>query len=119
MEYETIQSEYVEYGRNKFIEISKKKVVSENAVFLNISKGYYTPTGTRRYQRGIGFPPQDDIVEGLITKLQSVMSSVTTEEKETVNAPAPEAAGEQAEKPQEEPSPEPAPAADPNEELDD
>jgi hypothetical protein len=55
MEYETLLSEYVDYGRNKFIEISKKKVVSENAVFLNISKGYYTPEGGRRYQRGIGF----------------------------------------------------------------
>ncbi len=81
MEYETLTSEYVDYGRNKFIEISKKKVVSENAVFLNISKGYYTPQGTKRYQRGIGFPPQDDIVEGLMAKLKSVMDSVTEAEK--------------------------------------
>ena len=75
MEYETITSEYVDYGRNKFIELSKKRVLPDNAVFLNISKGYYTPEGEKRYQRGIGFPPEEDIVNGIIEKLQSVMSS--------------------------------------------
>lgn len=80
MDYETIMSEYVDYGRNKFIEISKKKVVSEGAVFLNISKGYYTPQGTKRYQRGIGFPPEEEIVVGLIQKLQSILDSVTPDE---------------------------------------
>ena len=80
MEYETLLSEYVEYGRNKFIEISKKRVVPENAVFLNISKGYYTPDGTKRYQRGIGFPPEEAIVSGLIDKLQNVMGSFSEEE---------------------------------------
>jgi hypothetical protein len=80
MEYETILSEYVDYGRNKFIEISKKRVVPENAVFLNISKGYYTPDGSKRYQRGIGFPPEEEIVNGLIEKLQAVMGSFTEDE---------------------------------------
>ena len=73
MEYETILSEYVDYGRNKFIEVSKKRVMPDNAVFLNISKGYYTPEGEKRYQRGIGFPPEEDIVNGLIEKLQIVI----------------------------------------------
>jgi hypothetical protein len=79
MEYETILSEYVNYGRNKFIEISKKRVVSENAVFLNISKGYYTPEGEKRYHRGIGFPPEKAIINGLIEKLTAVASTVDDE----------------------------------------
>jgi len=81
MEYETLLTEYVDYGRNKFIEVSKKRVVSENAVFLNISKGYYTPNGEKKYRGGIGFPPEDEIVTGLIEKLHNVMESVTEEEK--------------------------------------
>ncbi len=82
MVYETIVSEYVDYGRNKFIEISKKRVNPEGAVFLNISKGYYTPDGQKRYQRGssIGFPPEGNIVGDLIEKLQTVMDSFTDEE---------------------------------------
>ncbi|MBD3388484.1 MAG: hypothetical protein GF416_05380 [Candidatus Altiarchaeales archaeon] len=74
MEYETIASEYVDYGRNKFIEVSKKRVKPDNAVFLNISKGYYLPDGERRYRGGIGFPPEEDIVNGLIEKLQAVIT---------------------------------------------
>ena len=80
MEYETLFAEYVDYGRNKFIEVSKKRVVSENAIFLNISKGYYTPNGDKRYRGSIGFPPEKQIVVGLLEKLESVMSTVTDEE---------------------------------------
>lgn len=72
MEYQTIASEYVDYGRNKFLEISKKKVASDNTVFLNISKGFYTPEGERRYQRGIGFPNEKKVVEYLVEKLKTI-----------------------------------------------
>ena len=80
MEYETLFAEYVNYGRNKFIELSKKRVVSENAVFLNISKGYYTPNGEKRYRGSIGFPPERAIAEGLIEKLQAVVDTVTDDD---------------------------------------
>jgi hypothetical protein len=84
MEYETLEAEYVEYGRNKFIEIAKKRIVDENAVFINISKGYVAPNGQRRYQKSIGFQPDEQIVTGIIEKLGQVWSTVTEEEKETV-----------------------------------
>jgi hypothetical protein len=76
MEYETILSEYVDYGRNKFIEVSKKCVKPDNAVFVNISKGYYTQEGSKRYQRSIGFPPEEAIINGLIEKLQNIKDSI-------------------------------------------
>jgi len=60
--------------------VSKKKVVPENAVFLNISKGYYAPNGMKRYQRSIGFPPEEEIITGLIEKLGTIWSSVTPDE---------------------------------------
>ncbi len=85
MEYETLEAEYVEYGRNKFIEIAKKRIVDENAIFINISKGYVAPNGQRRYQKSIGFQPDEDIVTGIIEKLGSVWSTVTEEEKATAN----------------------------------
>ena len=78
MEYQTIVSEYVDYGRNKFLEISKKKVKPDDTIFLNISKGFYTPEGEKRYQRGIGFPNEQDIVENLISKLKTVASTEPT-----------------------------------------
>jgi len=81
MEYQTIVSEYVDYGRNKFLEISKKKVKPDDTVFLNISKGFYTPEGEKRYQRGIGFPNEKDIVDNLISKLKTVASTEPTAEE--------------------------------------
>jgi len=72
MEYETIVSEYLDYGRNKFLEMSKKKPLPDGEIFLNISKGYYTPEGERRYQKGIGFPDDKEFVKKLIGKLQKI-----------------------------------------------
>lgn len=75
MEYETIVAEYVDYGRNKFVEVSRKRVLPEGNEFLNISKGYYTPNGERRYQGGIGFPVEEEIVNNLVEKLQSLIAT--------------------------------------------
>ena len=80
MEYQTIMSEYVDYGRNKFLEISKKKIMPDETVFLNISKGFYTPEGEKRYQRGIGFPDEHAIVDSLIEKLQAVANEGSSAE---------------------------------------
>ena len=86
MEYKTIRAEYVEYGNNKFLEVSKKKVEAEGDtegnVFLNISKGYYTPEGERRYQRGIGFPDDEEVVGQLIEKMQAIVLGNTEEKVE-------------------------------------
>ncbi len=87
MEYQTIVSEYVDYGRNKFLEISKKKVKPDDTIFLNISKGFYTPEGEKRYQRGIGFPNEISIVDSLIEKLKSVATQDTTAAEAATQAP--------------------------------
>ena len=78
MKFETIRSEYVEYG-NKFIEISRKKVEGDEAEndgeeFLNISKGYYTPTGEKRYKGGLGFPVDSELVREITDKLNTIVS---------------------------------------------
>ncbi len=72
MEYETITTEYLDYGRNKFLELSKKKPLPDGNIFLNLSKGYYTPNGERRYQKGIGFPNDTEFVNQLIDKLNRI-----------------------------------------------
>ncbi|MFC2154742.1 hypothetical protein ACFLRC_04605 [Candidatus Altiarchaeota archaeon] len=72
MKYETITTHYIDYGRNKFLEISKKKILPEDNEFINIAKGYYTPKGDRRYQRGIGFPLQEEIISDLVEKLELI-----------------------------------------------
>ncbi|HHQ45247.1 MAG TPA: hypothetical protein ENN13_03815 [Candidatus Altiarchaeales archaeon] len=72
VEYESIKSEFIDYGVNKFIEVSRKKVLPDEAEFINISKGYYTHEGERRYQGGIGFPVDEELVKTLVEKLGEV-----------------------------------------------
>ncbi len=70
--YETLVSEYVDYGQNRFIELSKKKIYPDGAIFFNISKGYYTPEKERKYQGGIGFPADAKLIADMIKKLGKV-----------------------------------------------
>jgi len=71
VEYETIKSEFLDFGKNKFVEISRKRVLPDGVEFLNISRGFYTPEGERRYNRGVGGLPVDkDFVDALVERLR-------------------------------------------------
>lgn len=96
MEYQTIAGEYVDYGRNKFLEVSKKKIMPDGTIFLNISKGFYTPEGEKRYQRGIGFPNEKLIVDSLIEKLNAVAKEEPAAEEAIVEGDLIEESAEEA-----------------------
>ena len=73
MKYETLSEHYVKYGRNKFLEVTLKKIAAEEETeFINIAKGYYTPEGEKRYQRGIGFPADKDLLSSLADTLSGI-----------------------------------------------
>lgn len=61
-EFETVKSEEVKFGKNSFIEISKKKVktpVGENE-FIALSRGYYLPDNSKRFRASIALPNEKD-----------------------------------------------------------
>ncbi|MGF3553804.1 MAG: hypothetical protein ACQXXF_00805 [Thermoplasmatota archaeon] len=62
VEFETIKSEEVKFGKNSFIEISKRKVktpVGENE-FIALSRGYYLPDNSKRWRASIALPNEKD-----------------------------------------------------------
>jgi hypothetical protein len=62
VEFETIESKDVKFGKNNFIEISKRRVktpVGENE-FVAISRGYYLPDGSKRWRASIALPSEKD-----------------------------------------------------------
>jgi len=62
VEFETIDAKDVKFGKNNFIEISKRKVktpVGENE-FIAISRGYYLPDGSKRWRSSIALPTEKD-----------------------------------------------------------
>jgi len=62
VEFETIKSKEIKFGKNSFIEISRRKVktpVGENE-FIALSRGYYLPDNTKRWRASIALPNEKD-----------------------------------------------------------
>jgi len=62
VEFKTLKSKEIKFGKNSFIEISKRKVktpVGENE-FIAISRGYYMPDKSKRWRASIALPTEKD-----------------------------------------------------------
>ena len=62
VEFKTLKAKEVKFGRNSFIEVSKRKVITpagENE-FIAISRGYYLPDETKRWRASIALPNEKD-----------------------------------------------------------
>ena len=74
VEFETLKSKEVKFGKNSFIEVSKRRVktpVGENE-FIAISRGYYMPDGTKRWRASIALPSEKDKREKIADLLESL-----------------------------------------------
>lgn len=62
VEYETIASEEIKFGRNNFIELAKKKAISDDGEteFVSISRGYYLEDGSKKWKASIALPQEKD-----------------------------------------------------------
>ena len=56
--FETVKAEIKEFGKNNFIEVARKKAVSEDGSteFISVSRGYYARDGSRKFKRSITIP---------------------------------------------------------------
>ena len=73
VEFETLKSKEVKFGKNSFIEISRRKVktpIGENE-FIAISRGYYLPDNTKRWRASIALPNEKDKREKIADILKS------------------------------------------------
>jgi len=73
VEFETLKSKEVKFGKNSFIEISKRKVktpIGENE-FIAISRGYYLPDNTKRWRASIALPTEKDKREKIAEIIKS------------------------------------------------
>jgi hypothetical protein len=74
VEYETIEAEEIKFGRNNFIEIARKKAVSEQGenVFISISRGYYLDDGSKKWKASIALPTEDDKREHIADLIKNI-----------------------------------------------
>ncbi|RLF31793.1 MAG: hypothetical protein DRN37_00960 [Thermoplasmata archaeon] len=62
VEYETIEAEEIKFGRNNFIEVAKKRAISEEGEteFISISRGYYLDDGSKKWKASIALPQEEE-----------------------------------------------------------
>lgn len=72
VEFETIKAKEVKFGNN-FIEISKKKVITERGEneFISISRGYYLQDGSKGWKSSITLPNEKDKREEIAKLIKS------------------------------------------------
>ena len=87
VEFQTEKAEEIKFGRNSFVEIARKKAVSDDGenVFISISKGFFAPDGSKRFSggrcrncnasvsRNISLPNEPDVVKDIAKKLAEVL----------------------------------------------
>ena len=73
VQFEALKTEEIKFGRNNFLEIARKKAVTEEGEneFVSISRGFYTQDNQKRFRNSIAFPPSE--LEAVLKSLQSVM----------------------------------------------
>jgi hypothetical protein len=62
VEFETLKAEEVKFGKNNFIEVARKKAISEavQKEFVAISRGFYLSDGTKKWKSSITLPDEED-----------------------------------------------------------
>ena len=61
--FETLKSEKKEFGRNNFLEVARKKAITEDGEneFISLSRGYFLPDGSERFKKSLTIPDDEEI----------------------------------------------------------
>jgi acetone carboxylase gamma subunit len=75
VEYKTVKSEEVSFGKNNFIEIARKKAVTDDGEneFISISRGYKAGDDRIRWKSTIALPCEKEFVERLSSLLLEML----------------------------------------------
>ncbi len=74
VEFQIVKSEEMKFGKNNFIEVARKKAIAEEGEneFIQVSRGFFLPDGTRRFKKSIAIPDDaslKDFVARMIKEL--------------------------------------------------
>lgn len=74
VEFETIEGTEVKFGNNNFIEVCRKKAVTDEGEneFVSLSRGFFTPDGERRYKKNFAIPNDPEVVNQIVEGLKSL-----------------------------------------------
>ena len=74
VEFQTVKSEEVKFGKNNFLEVARKKAIVEEGEneFIAISRGFFLPDGTKRFKKSLAIPDEQEIKDFVSSKLKEI-----------------------------------------------
>ena len=71
VDFVTVSADKISFGRNNFIEVARKRAVTDDGEneFISISRGYYLPDGTERFKKSLTIPDEEDVKEFVINRI--------------------------------------------------
>jgi len=75
VEFKTIKQEEVMFGNSEFIEIARKKAITEQGEneFISISRGFYTLNKEKRYSKSFTIPISKEVVDFISEKIKQML----------------------------------------------
>jgi len=74
VEFETIRAEKVNFGRNNFLEVARKRARTSDGTneFISVSRGYYLPDKSERFKRSLTIPDDPEVRAFVAEKIRSL-----------------------------------------------
>ena len=74
VKFETIKSEEIKFGNNNFLEIARKKAISDDGEneFISISRGFMTQDGEKRYRKSFTIPLNEEVLDFVVHHLKKM-----------------------------------------------
>ena len=62
VEFEVLSAEEIKFGSNNFIEVARKKAITNDGEkeFLSISRGFYGPDGSKKWKSSVTLPDEKE-----------------------------------------------------------
>ncbi len=78
--FETIKAEEIQFGKNNFLEIAKKKAITEDGenVFLSISRGFFSEMDgekRKKFRSSIAIPDDKEIIDAVMKAFENVIKA--------------------------------------------
>jgi hypothetical protein len=67
--FETLSAEKIPFGKNNFLEVARKKAITDegDSEFISVSRGYFLPDGSEKYKKSITIP-DDPTIKAFVTE---------------------------------------------------
>jgi hypothetical protein len=74
LEFETVKAEKIDFGRNNFLEVARKRAITPEGTneFISVSRGYYLPDKSERFKRSLTIPDDPAIKDFVAEKIKTL-----------------------------------------------